>query len=292
MGLQWITEVVDQQRWLDPVGDALQRAVAGAYAAGGPTGQQIKDFLHGVWLGHPLHPVLTDVPLGAWTVALVLDALEGLSGRDELAPGADAAVAVGLAGAAAAAVAGVTDWEHTDGAARREGLVHGLMNVGITLLYTVSLVERRHGARGAGRNLAALGYGASMVSAYIGGHLIYERRIGVDHSADQTPPHDFTRVLAAAELPNGEPRRVDVDGMPIMVVRRGRHIYALAETCSHLGGPLAEGRIEDDSVVCPWHGSRFALQDGRVLNGPSTFPQPTLETRVRNGQVEVRVKRG
>jgi hypothetical protein len=128
MASKGIVDALGKQGWLEPLANGLQQAVGSAFTAAGPGGLAAKDFLHGVWLGHPLHPVLTDVPLGAWTVALVLDALESLSGRDELGPGADAAVAVGLAGAVGAAATGLTDWHDTDDPARRVGLVHGLLN--------------------------------------------------------------------------------------------------------------------------------------------------------------------
>lgn len=281
---------IEQQVWIDQVSDTVQQAVHGAFESGGPAGQQVKNALHGTWLGHQLHPVLTDVPLGAWTAALVLDALEARGGQ-EFGPGADAAIAVGLAGAAGAAVTGLTDWSETGGEARRVGMAHGLLNAGVSLLYGASLTARRRGNRGAGRQLALLGYAASMVSAYLGGHLVYAQRIGVTHAGMEGAPSDFTPVMAAAELRENEPRRVEVKGMPVLLVRQGERIFALAETCAHLGGPLAEGTIEGCSVRCPWHGSRFALDDGRVLDGPATTPQPRFAVRVRGGQIEIRAAR-
>jgi hypothetical protein len=169
MAAKGIVHTLGQQEWLGPLADTLQQAVGGAFGAMGPGGQSVKDFLHGVWLGHPLHPALTDLPVGAWTVALALDALESLSGRDELGPGADAAVALGLAGAVGAAVTGITDWRDTDDPARRAGLVHGLLNTAAALLYTASMAQRCGGDRAAGRGYAALGYAVAAASAYIGG---------------------------------------------------------------------------------------------------------------------------
>jgi nitrite reductase/ring-hydroxylating ferredoxin subunit len=128
----------------------------------------------------------------------------------------------------------------------------------------------------------------SGVSAYLGGHLVYKKKIGVDHTADYSPPDDFVPVLAEAELPENQLRRVNANSMPVLLVRRGGRIYAIAETCSHLGGPLSEGQLEDTSVRCPWHGSCFSLEDGRVLEGPSVHAQPVLEVRLRDGQIEVR----
>jgi nitrite reductase/ring-hydroxylating ferredoxin subunit len=128
-------------------------------------------------------------------------------------------------------------------------------------------------------------------AAYLGGHLVFGEQVGVDHTAAQVPPTEFVPVLAEAELPENQLRRVTANGMAVLLLHRGQRIYAIAETCSHLGGPLAEGKVEDLSVRCPWHGSRFALDTGEVLDSPATFPQPCFDTRVQHGQIEVRVAR-
>jgi nitrite reductase/ring-hydroxylating ferredoxin subunit len=129
------------------------------------------------------------------------------------------------------------------------------------------------------------------VAAYLGGHLVYEDRIGVDHTAGLVPPSDFTPVLADDDLLENQPHRVDAGGMPVVLVRQDGHVYALADTCAHLGGSLSEGALQDGNFICPWHGSRFVLENGRVLDGPSAFPQPTLETRMQDGRIEVRAGR-
>jgi nitrite reductase/ring-hydroxylating ferredoxin subunit/uncharacterized membrane protein len=287
---------IERQPWLETLGERLQGGIAAAFEAAGPAGRTIRNALHGTWLGHPLHPVMTDVPLGAWTAALVLDTLEARErggGRRGLARGADAAVAVGLAGAAGAAVTGVTDWHQTSGAARTKGLVHGLLNTAATTLYVGSLVARVRGARSAGRSLAFAGYAVSMAAAYLGGDLVYRERIGVDHAPrvgdGWDPPREWTDVAAESLLADGRAHRVDVAGEPVMLVRRGPRICALANTCSHLGGPLDEGRVDGETVVCPWHGSRFSLEDGRVIDGPATHAQPCLPARARDGRIEVKL---
>lgn len=284
-------QTVNRQDWLEPLADRLQSALSHAATAAGPAGQQVEDMLHGRWLGHPLHPALVNVPIGAWTVAAALDALEEVSGNRTLGSGADAAIGLGLVGALGAAITGMADWRHTDGQARRIGLAHGLLNTGALALYTTSLILRRFKARRAGRGVAALGYIVANASAYLGGHLVFNEQIGVDHTADQQPSQVFVPVLSAAELPENTLRRVMAKGVPVILLRRGEQIYAIAETCSHLGGPLAEGKREDLSVICPWHGSRFSLENGEVLNGPSTYPQPCFETRIQQGQIEVRAAR-
>jgi nitrite reductase/ring-hydroxylating ferredoxin subunit/uncharacterized membrane protein len=282
-------EVIKKQDWLEPIADRLQPAIAGALGADGSIGPKVADLLHGTWLGHPLHVVLTDVPLGSWTAAAVLDVLEEKTGSSAMGRGADAAIALGLAGAAGAAITGLADWSQIGGGQpRRIGLAHGLLNATATACYVTSLCLRRTHSRRAGRRFALLGLMVSSVAAYLGGHLVFKEKIGVDHTADHSPPEDFVPVLAEAELREDELRRVAANGMPVLLVRRGHRIYAIAETCAHLGGPLSEGKLEDTTVRCPWHGSRFSLEDGRVLEGPSVHAQPVLDVRVRDGQIEVR----
>lgn len=286
--IQHSIDTIGLQERLDQAVQPIQQAANNLFKSGGAAGQQIENALHGVWLGHPLHPVLTDIPIGAWTAATVIDVVEAVTGDTSFAPGADAAVTVGLVGAVGAAVAGMTDWKDTDGAASRVGLVHGLVNITATLLYARSLQMRRRGERSAGRRLAFAGYAASMVGALLGGDLVYRYRIGVTHVTEGELPGSFVAVLEESALTEGDMRRVDVNGVSVVLVRQQGQIYALAERCSHLGGPLADGHLAEGGIQCPWHGSRFALADGRVLNGPSTYPQPCFETRVRDGQIEVR----
>jgi nitrite reductase/ring-hydroxylating ferredoxin subunit len=196
---------------------------------------------------------------------------------------------VGIVGAAGAAITGLADWSKIGGGQpRRIGLAHALLNATATACYVTSLCLRNTHSRRAGRRFALLGLIVSSVSAYLGGHLVFKEKIGIDHTADYSPPEDFVAVLAEAELLENQLRRVNANGMPVLLVRRGDHIYAIAETCAHLGGPLSEGKLEDATVRCPWHGSRFSLEDGRVLEGPSVHAQPVLEVRVRDGQIEVR----
>ena len=288
MATEALIKVVEQQAALEQLSDQIQPLVQNAFKSAGPAGRELKNILHGTWLGHPLHPALTDVPLGAWTAALALDAMESISGRKELGAGADAAIAIGLVGAAGAAVTGLTDWSEINGRARKVGLLHGLLNVGATVLYSTSLVLRRKQKRNAGMGFAMLGFAVSSASAYLGGHLVFSEQIGVNHAAAQEMPKEFVPVLSDAELREGEMKRADAGGVPVLLVRCEGEVCALAHTCSHLGGPLSEGKLEGDVVQCPWHGSRFNVRDGSVVDGPATFPQPCFEARVREGQIEVR----
>ena len=258
------------------------------YGSGRPAAQKTRNFLNGTWLGSPLHAALTDLPIGVWTMAMAFDVLDLVRNRGEYERAADTSVAVGLACAMGAAVAGATDWSDVDPPARRIGFIHGLLNIGATALFGTSLVLRMKRSRAAGRLCSALGYGVMTYAAHLGGKMVYEQRVGVDRTAGQEFPKEFTAVLPEAELEDNKPTRVVHRGVPILLVRRGPRIFALAETCSHFSGPLSEGKIDGDSIACPYHYSRFALEDGRVLDGPAVHPQPCLEVRVRDGKIEVR----
>ena len=274
-----------------PIDEKLQKLIDKAlYNGGSPGAQKLRNFLNGTWLGEPLHVVLTDVPVGAWTVALACDALEMASGRREFALAADTSIAVGLAGALGAAATGVTDWSDVDPPARRMGLLHGLLNLGVTALFASSFVLRRKKSRTSGRITAAAGYALLAYTAHLGGKMVYEHQVGVDRTAGQTFPEDFVAVMPESELLDNKPTRAMHDGVPILLVRRGRRIFAMAETCSHFSGPLSEGKLVGDSIECPYHASRFSLEDGRVINGPAVHPQPCMEVRVRNGEIEIRKK--
>jgi nitrite reductase/ring-hydroxylating ferredoxin subunit/uncharacterized membrane protein len=286
MALDELARTLGDQESLDAIATPVQEAIRDFLASAGA----VKDFLHGSALGHPLHPALVELPVGAWTLAAILDALEvaGLRDRSELA---DTAIKIGLVGAVGAAVAGAADWSETDGRAKRIGLTHGVMNLTAAGLYALSLMVRRQ-SRSKGIAISMTAFGLAMSSAFLGGHLTYGEQIGVDHTAtaDQDTPKKYTAVLDADALAENKPKKVTVDGLAIVLVKQGDSIYALRETCTHLGGPLSEGKIEGDGIRCPWHGSRFCVSDGRVLEGPAVFPERVFDVRVRDGQIEVRAR--
>jgi len=136
-----------------------------------------------------------------------------------------------------------------------------------------------------------MGYGLVAFTAYLGGDLVYHDLVNVNHANTEGMPRRFTPVMAEADLPEGQLTRVDARGTPVVLLRRGERIYALAATCSHLGGPLNEGELHDNTVTCPWHGSTFSFEDGHIVHGPATMAQPVFETRVKDGQIEVRLAR-
>ncbi|MEU4821628.1 Rieske (2Fe-2S) protein [Actinomadura sp. NPDC023710] len=241
----------------------------------------VRDLLSGTKLGHPLHPALTDAAIGAWSMAGLLD----LAGGSEAEPVADLLTAAGVAAAVPTALTGLNDWCDTLGAERRVGLVHAGINTAALALYAASLFTRTRKAKA----LRFAGFTAMGVSAYLGGHLTFTRGLNVNRTAWQQGPDDWTPVLAASELAEGEHRTADADGVRILLYRTATKLHAIAATCTHMGGPLGEGTIENGCVTCPWHGSTFRLDDGGIERGPASAPQPCYEARIQNGRIEVRV---
>jgi len=250
----------------------------------------------GTAYGHPVHPVLVTIPIGTWTLALGLDllAILGLVGKARADQPADVALKAGAVGAVGAAATGLADWQHTNGRDRRVATVHGLANVTALGLNLLSIVLRAQGRRGAGRLASGAGWVSMLVGGYLGGHLVYRRRVGVDR-ADRSPePREFRPVVHLAELREGRPLRVELwdetarQAIGIVLVRHGGRVHAMGARCSHMGGPLDQGWVLGSALVCPWHGSRYELETGRPTSGPSTCPQPRYEVRIRDGVVEIR----
>jgi nitrite reductase/ring-hydroxylating ferredoxin subunit/uncharacterized membrane protein len=283
-----IGEVVESQTWLDKLAAPFQSWLLNLFGQPGQPSRKIKDLLNGTWLGHSLHPVLTDVPLGAWTSMMVLD-LAGLNKEDEgTSRSSDLLLLLGILGATGAAVTGVTDWSDLEGTDRRVGFLHGLLNGSILLINIASLVLRLTGKRRAGVALSTTGYLASLFSAYLGGELVFAKGISVNHDAWEGGSDDFVAVMSVEDLVEGKLARVDADGIPAVLLKQGNSIYAIGAVCTHLAGPLDEGTYEDGVVTCPWHGSRFHMSDGSVANGPAVYAEPTFAVRVRDGKIELR----
>jgi nitrite reductase/ring-hydroxylating ferredoxin subunit len=272
------------QGWdaLDPAAEWLGVKINGLVGAG-----SVKGLLSGTWLGHPLHPLLTDVPVGALTAATVIDVFGGEDG----AYASDALTVLGLLSVAPTAVSGLSDWADTVGPDRRLGLIHGLANLGGSTLYLAALLIRRRGNRGAARLFSAAGLGMLGAGGYIGGHLVFASGIGVDHTVFEEAPTDWTRVARLGDLQPDTPLFVQASGYGILIYSHAGSVQAVAARCTHAGGPLQEGEVDDElCVTCPWHGSRFRLADGSVVRGPATSPQPSFEVRISEGTVEVRLR--
>ncbi|NUS14680.1 MAG: Rieske (2Fe-2S) protein [Streptomyces sp.] len=272
---------VERAESLDGLADVLRRAVRAV-----PLGRG-RDLLHGRWLGHPVHPVLVEVPVGAWISSAMLDAVPG-GGR-----AAGLLVAVGLAGAVPAAVAGLVDWAELEPPQARVGLLHATLNIGAVACYTASLAARLTGHGLHGRAYALAGLCTVGFSAAAGGHLAYRQAAGANH-AEAVPhlvPPGWHSVGPLDGFPHGRPVRRMVGQVAVAVVRDGDGTCrALADVCSHDGGPLSEGRVEDGCLQCPWHGSSFRLADGWNAAGPATAPQPVFDTREHDGELHVRLR--
>jgi nitrite reductase/ring-hydroxylating ferredoxin subunit/uncharacterized membrane protein len=283
MSLALAGRLAAHQRWVDPLAARLQPLIRRAVSP-----SPVRNFLDGVWLGAPLHPALTDVPIGAWTTALVLDSASALARDEALGMAADRALAVGTVAAVPAVATGMNDLRDLLGQNRRIATVHALLNLAGLSLSTASLAYRRSGRRGLGRSLSGLGYLISATAAHLGGELSFGLGIRANRLLGQTVADAFVPVLDETELSGDELRRVELDGVPVLLARaRSGELCAIADTCTHLGGPLSEGTRQGDTVYCPWHGSRFDLHTGAVLRGPAVFPQASLEARVRNGKIEI-----
>ncbi len=274
---------LEEATWLDPAVQAVKRIVD---AAARP--RDVRDALHGVPIGHPLHPLLILAPAGAWTSAAVLDLVPGGSRA------ARTLVGFGLVSAVPTVAAGLVDWSSQHDQQMRVGIVHAASNTAAIALYTASWLARRDGRTLRGKALGMLGFAAISAGGYLGGHLSYRLASGANHA--ESVPHRFPtgwqELGPLDELPDGELARRVVRGQPLVVHRTGGQVQALSNVCSHLAGPLASGELSSEPdegacVACPWHGSVFSLETGEVVHGPATSPQPLFETRVTDGTVEV-----
>jgi nitrite reductase/ring-hydroxylating ferredoxin subunit len=247
----------------------------------------LKNALSGTWLGHALHPMLTDVTVGSFTSAVMLDWLGG----EESEPAARRLIGIGLLSALPTVSSGYSDWADTevaDESVRRIGIVHAAGNATAAWLFAASWLARRNGDHGRGRALALAASGILTGAAYLGGHMTLAEGVGVDHTTFEDGPDEWTPVLDDTDLPDGRMRCVEADGTVVMVARSGNDLYALSNHCSHRGGPLHEGELDAGTVICPWHDSVFDLRDGSLIHGPAAYPQPAWDTRVREGRIEVR----
>lgn len=283
-----VADVVESQTWLDKLADPIQNWLLKFFGQPGQPMRKLKDMLNGTWFGHPVHPALTDVPIGSWTATALLDLAWLAKENDGMANGADLTLLLGLLGAGGAAVTGIAEWSDQVDVDRRVGLMHGLLNTSAVVTNLTSLILRRTGQRRAGIALSVLGYAITIFSAYLGGEMTLGKGVGVNHGAFEGGSDDYVAVLDEKDLPEGKLVRVDAAGIPAVLVRQSNRLYAIAATCSHAGGPLDEGTLEEGVVQCPWHGSRFCLRDGSIINGPATYSQPTFSVRVRAGKIELR----
>lgn len=285
--------LLDATPGLQERGHEIAHSLHGVVLQGGKPARKLADLLHGTWLGHPLHVVLTDLVIGAWAAGAAFD-VAALAGGDRRARWAgDALAALGTAAAVPTALTGLADYSTVPKPAAGAATLHAALNGVNAALNVLSLRERRRGRHGRGVALSLGALALTGASAWLGGHLVYDHKVGTDHSPAFDEEAGWQPVLAATDLPEQEPMRVEYDGEPILLYRYGDALYALAATCAHAGGPLDEGEVESCeaagcTIRCPWHDSVFDLRDGSVVHGPSVHRQPSFDTRLRDGQVELR----
>ena len=289
MDSRLVSERIARMEWIDDVAIPLQRIVGETYRALGPVGQKVERFLHGGFLGHPLHSISVHLPIGAWVLAALLDPW----GRPATNVAADYAVALGVIGALGASLTGATDYYvYKQTSIRRIGGLHAILNWTAIFLYALSWLARHDGFRDFARLLSYGGFFAVAGSGYLGGLMVYEKRLGTNHAPipeDDTAPEGWTAIARLEDIPEGIAFRADAGDVPLVLVRRGEAVDPLANACAHQGGPLREGRVVDGCVECPWHATRFALASGASVSGPSVYAQPRYPVRIVDGTVEVEV---
>ncbi len=269
---------------VDWVGKPVASKVAGVVGHG-----TLKDVLSGTWMTHPLHPMLTDLPIGFWTSAFVLDLAGGRRSR----PAADRLVALGVLSALPTAAAGLSDWSDTIGEDRRIGTVHAVANIAAMGLYGWSWLARKRGHRGRGIVVGLLGATAASAGGYLGGHLVFRQGVGADRNAWKHGGGDWVDVADDVALAADEPLVVTIGDDAVLLVRTAGVVSAISNVCGHAGGPLSEGTFDEDGcVTCPWHASVFRLADGHVVHGPATGHQPRYDVRSNGGRLSVRRVRG
>lgn len=268
-----VTRIVDAQAgWARPFGEFNHRWLSALF---GPI-RPIKDLLNGTWLGHPVHSAATDLPIGALTVAIVLE----LVGQHTAA---DIALVVAVVSILGSVVTGLADYTDVDGTARMRATVHATVMLISLVLFIVSLLMR--GGNSADRSLPTilvlLGFATISLGAAIGGDLVYLIGTNVNRHAWRGAGAKWLALDLGdlPDIPEGGPTKAKAGANTLILVRAGDTIHALHETCAHAGGPLAEGKIVDGCIQCPWHGSRFRLADGHVARGPATYDQPAYEVR-------------
>jgi nitrite reductase/ring-hydroxylating ferredoxin subunit/uncharacterized membrane protein len=280
--LEPVVRAVESAALLDPAAKAVGKTVRKVLSGGA-----LKDALSGTWLGHAVHPMLTDVVIGSFTSATILDLLGG----EQLGAASERLIAVGIAAYGPTALTGVNDWadsEPVDDAVRRAGLVHAASNAVGLALYTASLVARRRGSRAAGIALGGIGFSVMGFGAFLGGHLTLSKGVGPDQTVFDPGSTDWLPAADAGQLQQGRPTRVVVDETPVLLLRDGDSIYAIHDRCSHRGCSLSDGEVDGEEIVCACHGSRFDRRDGSVKHGPATAPQPAFQVRDRDGVIEIR----
>jgi nitrite reductase/ring-hydroxylating ferredoxin subunit/uncharacterized membrane protein len=272
------TQVIDALEGADQLDDVTGRLRHVAQTLVKPA--HLRRVLSGTDLGHPSHPMLVQLPIGLWTSTWTLDLIG--RGRSKTAR---SLVGLGVLTALPAVASGLSDWVDTDEAEARVGFVHATTNSLAVVCFSVSW-WRRKGGRHGGVFWSMLGATLATVGGLLGGHLAYSLGVGVDTNAFESGPDKWTAVRGSVPAETLVARTVE--DVRVMVATNEEGRFALADRCSHRGGPLSEGTLDAGCVTCPWHGSQFELASGVPTRGPASIPQPVYENRVVSGKLELR----
>ena len=282
-----LIDAVEGAEFLDGAAAPYGKKIRGIFKPG-----PVRDALSGTWIGHALHPLMTDVVITSFVGATLVD----LVGGDDDGTAQERLIAIGIAAYGPTAASGTMDWadaEAVDSRIRRTGLVHAATNATALGLYAASLAARRRGAHGRGKALAAVGAGVLGFGGFLGGHLSFARGSGVNQTAfDEAVDEDWTTIdgVSSSDLADGEPKAAVVGDTPLLLLRHDGHLHAMHDRCSHRGCKLTElGEVDGEIITCNCHGSQFHLHDGSVQRGPAQTHQPVYEAREREGRVEVRM---
>ncbi len=280
----------DQFAWLDAVAEPLQQIIHRLFRSSA-VAHAAKDALNGTPIRHRVHPALVAVPIGAWTTSAVLDLLDAKAGTGDApskwSAGADAAVVFGLASVPPVAWAGIADWVDTYDHPRRVGMAHWLVNLTAIGLYGASVAARKAGNRAGGRLFGFAGLGVLMLGGALGGEMVFNLGVNVPFTLYPKPPEGFRDVLASTALAEGQHTVVEVERVPVLLVRHGGAVFAVEAWCPHAGGPLDEGMFDGCTVECPWHQSVFDLTDGHPIHGPASASLRTFAVREESGRITI-----
>lgn len=277
---RWLTSVMDAQAvWTRPLGDLLHRFLFWLFQKL----PWLRDLLVGRWLGHPLHAVLTDAPIGILFLVIVFDVLGD--------PGTAVVIlGIGILAMIAAALAGYADYADTDGRARERATLHSSLMVIALLGYLISFWLRTGKGDAPPEAIwsSIIAFLVLSAGAYVGGDVVYVLGNMVSRHAFRGAGTKWIALEPAelddaGQIPEGRPVKAKLGINQLVLVRQGDKILALHDTCAHAGGPLNEGRIVDGTIECPWHFSRYRLETGHVTRGPSVYDQPAYEVRAKDG---------
>ena len=278
-GISRVVKRIEDEKALDELSEPVSKVVSKLTDP-----DAVKYLLSGSWLGHQLHPMLTDVPIGAWVMASALD----MTGGKKMQPASQRLVALGVLSSIPAAITGASDWSESYGKEQRVGMAHILGNAWGTVLQSLSWVARKNDRHKLGAGLSLAGLGFTSIAAYLGGHLTLDMGVGINHTAFEQRTKKWTDVAAEEDVKEGQLLRVTANKTPVVLTRHKGELHALSATCAHAGGPLNKGHIEDDCIVCPWHHSKFRITDGSPMRGPAAADQPTWDVRAQEGRVLVK----